>query len=420
MNITSTPITSFTLQELIHETLAQFKEDDKFKKRSLHLIDDLVSPLSIKTDRKEFKEILHLLIGNAVHLVKASKVIVSLRQLLKTDEEVLLEFTVEDDGLKKDSDPDDGRFSYKRSLITLRNRIDDFGGKAEISSIEGVGTTIKFLVKFPWDNTGVDVPEKTDAPALAGKKILVVEDNEINQKIITHLLKKELIIVDVAGDGKEAIDLFERGGYDLVLLDLQMPVMDGFQTANYIRKKLKSTIPIIAMTASAFANEQTRCFEVGINQYLSKPFTPEALYQRLRYLLLNEHVLPTHKPKASAQTKDLYSLSALKQTNEEDHVAEILELFIESSPHLLNQIKLDLERNNKKSLFKNTAKLKGSLGSLHMQSMMSLVNRLEFVVRADDTNDIPPALTSLLKEHALVVPLLKTELKELRKGVTTI
>ncbi|HVG15978.1 MAG TPA: response regulator [Chitinophagaceae bacterium] len=417
---TSLPSTSFTLQELIHETLTCFKEDDKYKKLSLHLIDDLVSPLSIKTDKNEFREILKLLIANAVHLVKASKIIISLRQLLKTDNEVLLEFSVEDDGLKKSSDLDTNRFPYKRSLVAVRNRIDDFGGKAEISSIEGVGTTIKFLVKFPWDNTATDSPEKKEIFALAGKKVLVAEDNEINQKIITHLLKKELVIVDVAGDGKEAIELFERADYDLILLDLQMPFMDGFQTANYIRKKMKSTIPIIAMTASAFANEQTRCFEVGINQYLSKPFTPEALYQRLRYLLLNEHVLTNQKPKASASTKDLYSLSALKQTNEEDQVVEILELFIESSPKVLNQIKLDLERANKRSLFKNTAKLKGSLGSLQMQSMMSLVSQLEFLVRADNTNEVPSAVAALLKEHSLVVPLLKTELRELKKKVTAI
>ncbi len=411
---------SFKLQELIHESLAVFKNNEKFKKVSLHLIDDLVSPLSIKGNRKRLKEVLGLLLGNAVELVRASKVIISLRQLLKTDEDVLLEFTVEDDGLKKQTDFKDHHFSYKRSLVTVRSIIKEFGGSAEISSLEGIGTTIKFLAKFNW----VAVEEEKTNPSkyhrLIGKKILVVEDNEINQKIIAHLLRKEKILVDMANDGKQAIDLFEKEKYDLILLDLQMPFMDGFQTANYIRKKLKSNVPIVAMTASAFANEQTRCFEVGINQYLSKPFTPDDLFKRLRYFLLNEHVVSIPKPLRDVVTKDLFSLQFLRQTNEEEQILEILELFIDDTPGLLDQIKKDVERKDTDSIFKNTAKFKGSLGSLKMQSLMRVVNQLELFIRSEDLAHVPSTLNELYREHALVAPLIKLEMQALKRKTKVI
>jgi HPt (histidine-containing phosphotransfer) domain-containing protein len=101
-------------------------------------------------------------------------------------------------------------------------------------------------------------------------------------------------------------------------------------------------------------------------------------------------------------------------------VAEILELFIETSPLLLNQIRKDIEGKNWKLFFKNTAKFKGSLGSLQMHSLMLLVDRLEVLVKGDDTIRIPAALSDLWKEHSLVVPLLRTELKGIRKTESAI
>jgi CheY-like chemotaxis protein len=414
MKKTDTPETPFKLQDLINESLTAFRNDPKFKKVSLHLIDDLVSPLSIMGNREHLKEVLGLLLSNGVELVRASKVIISLRQLLKTENEVLLEFTVEDDGLKKQTDFIDHRYSYKRSLASVRSLIKEFGGKAEISSFEGIGTTIKFLAKFYWVSEEEEVATTTKYHRLSGKKILVVEDNEINQKIIAHLLRKEKILVNVANDGKQAIELFEKAKYDLILLDLQMPFMDGFQTANYIRKKLLSTVPIVAMTASAFANEQTRCFEVGINQYLSKPFTPDDLFKRLRYFLLKEHVVSTPKASIETVTKNLFSLQSLKQTNEEEQILEILEMFIEDTPYLLDQIKKDVDRQDAESFFKNTAKFKGSLGSLQMQSMMKVVNQLELFIRTDDMAHVPSTINELYRSHESIVPLIQAEVKKLK------
>jgi CheY-like chemotaxis protein len=405
--------TFFLLRELIDEGLHAFKSKEEYQCISVHLIDDLVSPLSIKADKKRLREILDLLLMNAVRVTKPTKITISLKQLIKTQEEVLLEFTVEDNAFKNLVDAEISLFSYKRNLVNIINLIKEFGGRAEINSLEGVGTTIKFLVKFVCQALLDEDVVYGSHNKLAGKKLLVAEDNEINQKIISHLLKKENISVDIANDGKEAIEFFEKKNYDLLLLDLQMPHMDGFQTAKYIRKILGSCVPIIAMTAGAYANEQTRCFEIGINQYLSKPFTPEDLFLRLKYLLLNEHDLKRPKPGPIAN-KGLYSLNSLRQTNEEEQVVEILEMFIENTPQLLKEIKQAIARDDIDNVVRKTAKLKGSLGSLQMQSMMKIVDEMEIAVRIEDIPAIPSIMEKLHKEYDTVNPLLRKELHAMR------
>ena len=411
--ITNPAIPSFKLQQLIEESLYGIKLKEENKGVSLHLIDDLVSPLSIKGDRERLKRLLELLLTNAVNIARASKVIVSLKQLLKTASEVLLEFTVEDNGTKNIIERDNSFFAYKRNLVLIKRLIEDFGGKTEITNLDGVGTTIKFLAKFAWEQPA-EVLETGSHNKLAGKKLLVAEDNEINQKIILHLLKKENIEADIANDGREAVEMFEAKEYDLLLLDLQIPHMDGFQTAKYIRKILQSSIPIIAMTAGAFANEQIRCFEIGINQYLSKPFSPEDLFLRLRYLLLNEHQLKNQRKPGSAASKDLYNLASLKQTNDQEQIIDILEVFINKTPGLLKDIKQAIEMEDIHEVVKRTAKLKGSLGSLQMQSMMRIIDEMEIFIRLEDTKKIPLTIEQLHKEYEVVAPLIRKELKAMK------
>jgi CheY-like chemotaxis protein len=356
---------------------------------------------------------LDLLLFNAANLAKASKIVISLKQLLKTHTEILLEFTVEDNAFRNITEPCEFAFDYKRNLVVSRNLIEAFGGKTEISTLEGVGTSVKFLIKFFWQ----DSPERSDNDSrnkLAGKKILVAEDNEINQKIIAHLLKKENIETDIANDGKEAIELFEKKDYNLLLLDLQMPHMDGFQTAKYIRKILGSNIPIVAMTAGAYANEQTRCFEIGINQYLSKPFSAEDLFQRLKYLLLNEHHLKHHKISAPVSKKDIYNLTSLKQSNDEDQVIEIVEMFITKTAGLIKEIKQAIEQEDYDIIIKKTAKLKGSLGSLQAHSMMKIAEEMELFIPIENVHKIQMTVEKLQKEYDVVAFLLAKELSKMK------
>jgi CheY-like chemotaxis protein len=116
---------------------------------------------------------------------------------------------------------------------------------------------------------------------LQGLRILIAEDNLINQKVVVYTLKNQGADATVAGNGKEAVELLQAAPYDLILMDLQMPEMDGYQATRYIRNDMKSSIPIIAMTADAMKGEADKCMEAGMQDYISKPFDPKDLFDKV-------------------------------------------------------------------------------------------------------------------------------------------
>lgn len=119
---------------------------------------------------------------------------------------------------------------------------------------------------------------------LSDVNILLVEDNLINQKVASYTLSKQGAQVEIANHGKEAIVMIEKKKYDVILMDIQMPEMDGFETTQYIRNNEKDWIsktPIIAMTASALVSERVKCLASGMNDYISKPFQAKELYDKI-------------------------------------------------------------------------------------------------------------------------------------------
>jgi two-component system, sensor histidine kinase len=175
-------------------------------------------------------------------------------------------------------------------LATARQVIADLKGKSEVMSIPGVKTTLKFVIRYELHKTAEEAIPTYSCSQLKNKRILVAEDNEVNQKAVAAILKKHGIAFDIANHGKEAIELFERNRdiYDLIIMDLQMPFMDGIQATNYIRKKLKSAIPVIALTAGGLGATSVECVEVGISHYISKPFKAHELVNQIHHALIGE------------------------------------------------------------------------------------------------------------------------------------
>jgi signal transduction histidine kinase len=165
------------------------------------------------------------------------------------------------------------------------------GGDISVTSTVGKGSTFEFYL--PYGLTDKQAPE---APAptgtqeynnlLAGKNVLVAEDNEINQKLIEFVLRKAGGAVTIASNGEEAVQFLQQDKtYDLIIMDLQMPKMDGYATTYYIRQQLRLTTPIIAMTATAMKDEQWQCLHAGMNEYMTKPFEFAELYKRIVQLI---------------------------------------------------------------------------------------------------------------------------------------
>jgi signal transduction histidine kinase/CheY-like chemotaxis protein len=165
------------------------------------------------------------------------------------------------------------------------------GGDISVTSTVGKGSAFEFYLPYGLTNKKApDAPATTSTQEynnlLAGKNVLVAEDNEINQKLIEFVLRKAGGAVTIASNGEEAVQhLQEDKTYDLIIMDLQMPKMDGYATTYYIRHQLRLTTPIIAMTATAMKDEQWQCLHAGMNEYMTKPFEFAELYKRIVQLV---------------------------------------------------------------------------------------------------------------------------------------
>ncbi|RYE36290.1 MAG: PAS domain-containing sensor histidine kinase [Sphingobacteriaceae bacterium] len=164
------------------------------------------------------------------------------------------------------------------------------GGLVELESKLNEGSTFRIKIPFPLARMDKSMQQKTKGiklfSSLKNKKILVVEDNFINQKVARQiLLNAGFETVDVADNGFIALDMLQKGAHDAVLMDVQMPDMDGMETTRRIRQELKLTLPVIALTASALPEDREICFNAGMNEYITKPFVPNDLLQKLSALL---------------------------------------------------------------------------------------------------------------------------------------
>ena len=166
------------------------------------------------------------------------------------------------------------------------------GGTIEVDSIEGEGSCFHFQVPFAIAKKKVEENQITHSRDLKKAKILLAEDNEMNVLVATAYLEKWNAQYDVAETGKQACELLSQNHYDLVLMDLHMPVMDGYEASQAIRafeENDKKSIPIIALTASALMEIRERIQEAGMSAFVSKPFEPDELYQTIEKHLPSLH-----------------------------------------------------------------------------------------------------------------------------------
>lgn len=271
----------FELDHFLNGVLAHYRKLAHQKNIELSIIDDMASRVLISGNPDKLKILLDMVIQNTIQRTGASRICFSTRQLLRTEKEILLEFLLEDNGPHEKGNH---KYPYLRSIISARNLIEEMGGKSEWTFSQGHGTILKFIIKYKWSDVADLKCGKLISSCtmvLKSKKVLVVEDNEINQRTILEILQKENIGSVVASNGKEAIDILEKNPQiDLVLLDQQLPYMDGFETANYIRRILKNKLPIIGLIPGGPDDVKKKCLESGMNRFIKKPFTgPELLEQ---------------------------------------------------------------------------------------------------------------------------------------------
>lgn len=301
---------SFNLYSTINNTIKLFQDENAKKKFSLSLTADIPTNLignSIKI-KQVFLNLLNSLLKHNKSELKTVSIEVSLKELFP--DKIVLKFKIVSNTvvpLPKDKMKDSDIHSNEIIHLTRSKYINllDLGITQKIIEMDGnsidiipesTQTTIEFTASFKENNQSQSIesikPPTTQTENyfkpvidIADANILLVEDNFSNQQIIILYIKDEVKKIEVAFNGKEALDKFGKAKYDLILMDVQMPIMDGFKATQKIRQIEKSTgthTPIIAVTANAFPEDKEKCLSSGMDDYISKPFQPEDLVRKMK------------------------------------------------------------------------------------------------------------------------------------------
>jgi CheY-like chemotaxis protein len=164
-------------------------------------------------------------------------------------------------------------------LSISKQLVEIMGGELKLVSEKEVGTEFSFKLLLP-SAFAPELEEQVEKN-LENVRVLLVEDNEINRFLAVTIMRQWNAIVEVATDGIEALEKLKEAEFDIVLMDLQMPRMGGYEASEAIRNQLKLNMPIIALTANALTNEYDKCLDCGMNDYVSKPFQPDFLFQKM-------------------------------------------------------------------------------------------------------------------------------------------
>jgi CheY-like chemotaxis protein len=279
------------------------------------------------------------------------------------------------------------------------------GGAIGVESAPGLGSTFWFTITLAKQPTTAAANENAAAPEplppraadlLAeppARRILVAEDNAVNQRIIAHQLQKLGYTADVVGDGLEVLEALSRIPYDVILMDCRMPQLDGFETTARIRAQGGHQPYIIAITANAMRGDREICLAAGMDGYVSKPVRTAALETALR----------EQQKRVPARAVDPAMLAQLRSMDEEDApgiFAELVSLFTESTPNLLQVARSSIEDPHTLSMAAHT--MKGScshFGALHMQTLCAQLEALDSQAKPGEANAL---IAAIEEEYAKV------------------
>ncbi|MXV15746.1 ATP-binding response regulator [Hufsiella ginkgonis] len=245
-------------------------------------------------------------------------------------------------------------------------------------------------------DTGTPRPE-ADKTILRNCRILLAEDNEMNRLVVAEMLENYQARLTEVSNGKEAVDELSRTPYDLVLMDLQMPVMDGLEATNVIRRDMKLQVPIIALTANANKGERERCMGIGMNDFVAKPFEEDDLVNTIAACLHQQ--VPENKPlKAEVDpvpgNTPLYNLSKLEKISQgsDVFVDKMVGLFLTQMPQSVAEIRAAYEAGNIKAIAAVAHKIKPAIDSLEIASLRQVVRELETLANTEPASQKIPRL----------------------------
>ncbi|HMG68775.1 MAG TPA: ATP-binding protein [Chitinophagaceae bacterium] len=365
----------------------------KAKSRDLYLyleVDDQIPPI-LKGDAIRLTQILINLVTNALKFTHEGGVKVKLECNRKSEEMAWICITITDTGIG--IEPEKQKTIFERfhqaqpettrryggtglGLSIVKQLVEIQNGTISVRSEPGKGSA--FVVTLPYQVASeaeilASVPPSAliPEPLLEKIKILVVEDNEMNQKLIKYLLQQWEIDFDLEPNGAEAVEALAKnpGGYDMILMDIQMPEMDGYTATEKIRNDLHLGIPIIAMTAHALAGEKEKCLGAGMDDYISKPIHEDQLYK-----LINKYAQIAFASRAS-----VINLEYLQTVSKGDSIFEknMIRSFSAQVPQELRDLKTAIEQVDYTRIASVAHNMKSTFSFMGMQHLAPLLHQIE-------------------------------------------
>lgn len=304
VEINRTPV---HLQNFLDMTIDSFRFGNTnsnvriYQEQNLHGLSELVL-----SDKSLFGQVLMNLIGNAIKFTGKGHVLLRTNTIENNNTTIKIKFEVEDTGI---GIPEDKMQAVLDSFSQVNNEInrshdgtglgltitqgllDLKNSTLEVESTPGIGSTFSFTLIFEKAGSILQ-PRKADTneskiyqSGIEGKHILLVEDNKLNQLVAKKVLQKFKVEISLAENGKQAVDMVQEKNYDLILMDIHMPIMDGIEATKQIRaldNPIYQRIPIVALSADAYSEKVQATITAGMNDYLAKPFKPEDLFQKLK------------------------------------------------------------------------------------------------------------------------------------------
>lgn len=338
---------------------------------------DADMPEMVIGDQGRLNQILVNLAGNSIKFTEDGEITISVKQLDETDTHHKLKFSVKDTGIGIAQDKLKTifeRFTQAEESTTrkfggtglglniVKQLVELQEGEINVKSQPGRGSEFYFILEYKKASVDENDSEKETHVNLGRLKILLCEDNVLNQKLAASVIDSFGFELDIANNGEEGVELLVKNEYDLILMDLQMPIMDGYQTTEFIRNDLKKKIPIIAMTAHSLVGEQEKCFNTGMDGYVPKPFKQADLLEAIRSVV--------EKSKEGRKDREIdYSYLDEMSGGNEAFLMEMIGLFITKTPEETATLKKGIADNDYDSVKKTAHNMRSSLGMFNLDDL---------------------------------------------------
>ncbi|AFK04965.1 multi-sensor hybrid histidine kinase [Emticicia oligotrophica DSM 17448] len=415
-----------TLQKIpfnLKKTLQNIISSNEFKAEQkgigLFLKFDEKLNTTVTGDSIRLSQVLLNLVSNAIKFTEIGRITIEARLVTKMNNALVVEFVISDTGkgiapenlklIFESFTQEDSSISRKYGgtglgLSISKQLIEIMGGDLRVKSELGKGSTFTFVIGFPISQEPLDEIKQShlSSNSLIGKKILLVEDNAMNQFFAQKLLEGWGMKVEIAHNGREGVEKFRSKYYDCILMDIQMPEMDGFQATKLIRAE-SPKIPIIALTALMIEEEIDHFTRVGMNDYIGKPFVADELLAKLVKHISNTTInyTLTSTPKVIADVSEmLYSNSNLEQLMKGDsaQIKQMELLFMKQSEEAIEQFIDFTAKCNWKQIGLLAHKIKASIDMLQITSLKQPIRQLEILGKSDKELPETKKLISLVTE----------------------